>query len=70
MTDRVRQQVLDYLLGVLDDAERAAVEARLGSDPVYRDALRWARGSAVRLDCTLWGPAALASGRADLRVRP
>ena len=55
MTDRVRQQVLDYLLGVLDDAEMAAVEARLESDPVYRDAMRWARGSAVRLDCTRRG---------------
>jgi anti-sigma factor RsiW len=49
MTDRVRRQVLDYLLGALDDAETAAVQARLESDPVYRDALDWARGRLVRL---------------------
>ena len=50
MTDRVRQQVLDYLLGVLDDSEMEAVTARLESDPVYRRAMSWARRCKIRLD--------------------
>ena len=44
MTDRVRQQVFDYLLGALDDSEMEVVKARLGSDPVYRQAMHRARG--------------------------
>src|SRR5208282_4177094 len=46
---QVRQQVLDYLLGALDDSEVEAVKARLESDPVYRQAAHWARGDMVRL---------------------
>ena len=69
MTDRVRQQVLDYLLGVLDDSEMEAVKARLESDPVYRQAMHWARGDVVRLR---WhaarGCPAAAAGGADLRI--
>ena len=38
MAERVRQQVMGYLLCALDDAEMEAVEARLERDPVYRDA--------------------------------
>jgi hypothetical protein len=49
MTDRVRQQVLDYLLGTLDDSEMEDVRARLRSDPAYREAIEWARGDMVRL---------------------
>jgi hypothetical protein len=49
MKERVRQQVLDYLLGALDDSEMEAVKARLESDPVYRRALDWVRGDLVRL---------------------
>ena len=48
MTDRVRQHVLDYLLGALDDSEMEAVKARLESDPVYRHAEYLARGSMTR----------------------
>jgi hypothetical protein len=49
MTDRVRQRVLDYLLGVLDDSDMDAVKNRLESDPLYRQALPWARRDLVRL---------------------
>ena len=49
MTDRVRKQVVDYLLGALDDSELEAVKARLESDPVYRQALHRARGDMARL---------------------
>ena len=69
MTDRVRQQVLDYLLGALDDAEMEAVKARLESDPVYRQA--WDRARlrhvpAARHEASGCRPAA-GAGRADLR---
>ncbi len=49
MTDPVRQQVLDYLLGVLDDSEMEAVKARLESDPVYRQAMHQVHGDLARL---------------------
>lgn len=49
MTDRVRKQVLDYLLGALDDSEMEDVKARLESDPVYRQAMHRARGDMARL---------------------
>ena len=39
MTDAVREQVLGYLLGALDDAERERVRARLESEEAYR--LEW-----------------------------
>jgi hypothetical protein len=39
MTGRVREQILDYLLGSLDESEMAEVRARLESDPEYRDEL-------------------------------
>ena len=57
MTDRVRQQVLDYLLGALDDSEMEVVKARLGADPVYRQAMHRARGDVARLNnlCRLRG---------------
>jgi hypothetical protein len=45
MTDRVRKQVLGYLLGVLDDSEMEEVRARLESDPAYRQAMRGACGN-------------------------
>ena len=66
MTDRVRQQVLDYLLGALDDSEMEAVEARLESDPAYRQAMRRAAAMAGWTACGASCPAA-AAGRADLR---
>ena len=51
MVDRVGEQVLDYLLGALDDSEMEAVQARLESDPDYQRALHraqhdlaWLRG--------------------------
>ena len=47
--DQVRQQVLDYLLGALDDSEAEAVESRLESEPRYRQALPWAEGEIARL---------------------
>jgi len=49
MTDRVRQQVLDYLLGALDDSETDVVKACLRSDPVYQKAMYLARGDMLRL---------------------
>ena len=49
--DRVRQQVLDYLLGTLDDSEMEAVRARLESDSAYRHAMRKACSAMVRLQC-------------------
>ena len=39
MADRVREQVLDYLLGGLDDSETETVQARLEVDPVYKRAM-------------------------------
>ncbi|MEI8371328.1 MAG: hypothetical protein WCJ35_00685 [Planctomycetota bacterium] len=48
MADRVRQHVLDYLLGALDDSEMEAVKARLESDPVYRRAMYLAKGNMAR----------------------
>jgi hypothetical protein len=51
MTKQVRQQVRDYLLGVLDEAEMADVCARLESDPAYRRALRVAQSEIDRLRC-------------------
>ena len=69
MTDRVRQQVLDYLLGALDDSEMEDVQARLKSDPVYRQAIRlgpWRYGPAAAA-CGRGCPAA-AAGRANLRT--
>ena len=50
MTDQVRQQVLDYLLGALDDSEMDAVAALLSSEPAYQQALPWARGEMLRLE--------------------
>lgn len=50
MTDPVRQHVLDYLLGALDDSEMEAVKARLESDPVYRRAVYLTRGNIARFD--------------------
>lgn len=35
MTHRVREQILGYLLGALDDSEMEQVEARLRADPAY-----------------------------------
>jgi hypothetical protein len=49
MTEQVRQQVLDYLLGTLDESEREAVRSRLMNDPCYRDALRLASEDLRRL---------------------
>jgi hypothetical protein len=49
MTDQVRQQVLDYLLGVLDDSEMAAVRALLESDSSYQQAMQSVRGDLLRL---------------------
>jgi hypothetical protein len=49
MADRVRKQVLDYLLGVLDESETEEVRARLESDPIYRQAMRGACGDMKRL---------------------
>ncbi len=49
MTDGVRQQVLGYLLGALDDSEMEAVKARLESDPAYRQAMRRAQGGTAQL---------------------
>jgi hypothetical protein len=48
-SDRIRQQVVDYLLGALDDSEMEAVRARLESDPLYRQAMLKASSSMVRL---------------------
>jgi hypothetical protein len=48
-SDRVRQQVLDYMFGALDDSEMEVVRARLESDPVYRQAMRRANSEMVRL---------------------
>ena len=70
MTDVVREQVLGYLLGALDDAEMEQVRARLESEESYR--LEWialrrlfgereALRSAVR--------AAAGPGRADVLFR-
>ena len=36
MIDRVREQILGYLLGILDDSERERVEACLERDPEYQ----------------------------------
>ncbi len=49
MTDQVRQQVLDYLLGTLEESERGEVAARLESDPLYRHAIPLASVEAARL---------------------
>jgi hypothetical protein len=49
MTGRVRQQILDYLLGNLDESEVAEVGARLESDPEYRRELLSARGELARM---------------------
>jgi hypothetical protein len=49
MTGRVRQQVLDYLLGNLDESEVAQVRARLESDPDYRRELLSARSELGRM---------------------
>jgi len=38
MTDRVRQQFTDYLLGNLEGSEMEDIRARLESDPAYRRA--------------------------------
>jgi hypothetical protein len=73
MTDRVRQQVLDYLLGALDDSEMEAVAARLESDPVYRQALHWARGCVIRLDgtrCKVSPPPGLAERTCEFLFDP
>ncbi len=50
MTDRVRKQLLDYLLGALDDSEMEAIEARLQSDPSYRQAMCQARRDLLRIN--------------------
>ena len=70
MTDRVRQQVLDYLLGALDDSEMEAVKARLESDPVYRQAMRSGsrRNGPAAAVVTARGCPAAGAGRADLRI--
>jgi hypothetical protein len=48
-SNQVRQQVMDYLLGALDDSEMEAVRARLESDPLYRQAMRRTSSAMVRL---------------------
>ena len=48
-TDRVRQEVVDYLRGALEDSKVKAFEARLDRDPVYQQELQQARGDVVRL---------------------
>jgi len=49
MTQRVRQQVLDYLLCALDESEMEAVRARVESDPVYWQEMDRALGEVARL---------------------
>ncbi len=49
MSDRVRKQVLGYLVGALDDSEMEAVKALLESDPAYRQAMRRARSGIAPL---------------------
>jgi hypothetical protein len=39
MSDRVREQLLGYLLGALDDSERVEIESRLRDDPEFRKEL-------------------------------
>jgi len=46
-TDRVRQEVVDYLRGALEDSKVKAFEARLDRDPVYQQELQQARGDVV-----------------------
>ena len=50
MTERVREQVLGFLLGVLDDSEMDQVRARLQTDPVYQRALVRVRLELGRVD--------------------
>jgi hypothetical protein len=49
MTERIRQQVLGYLLAALDESEMEDVRARLESDPDYRDALEQVYCGLLRL---------------------
>ena len=49
MTDQVRRELVDYLLGSLDESEMDGVRARLQSDPSYRYAMRLANGDLCRL---------------------
>jgi len=60
MTDAVREQVLGYLLGALDDAEMEQVRARLDSEEAYR--LEW-RALGRQLE-------QLEAGRAGLDLPP
>jgi hypothetical protein len=50
MTERVREQILGYLLGVLDDSEAALVRSRLQNDPVYQRELVNARRMMAKMD--------------------
>jgi len=50
MTDRVRKQVLGYLLEASDDSERELVEARLQCDPAYRGEILRVRRELPRLE--------------------
>ena len=49
MAGRVRQQIVDFLLGSLDESEMDAVRARLDIDPEYRRELLLARCDLGRL---------------------
>ncbi len=52
MTERVRQQFFDYLLGGLDDSELKDVRARLAADPAFRDGLVAAYRALLRLQAS------------------
>ncbi|MBN2475328.1 MAG: hypothetical protein JXB62_12010 [Pirellulales bacterium] len=50
MIDSRQEQLLGHLLGVLDDSEQAVVEARLKSDPLWRQELAGIRRQLEPLD--------------------
>jgi type II secretory pathway pseudopilin PulG len=73
MTDRVRQQVFDYLLGTLDESEMEDLRARLEHDPAYRHAMRLASRDLGRLrglKCEVPVPPRLAERTCDLVFNP